>query len=46
MFILEKKLKQNFIKTYCNICQMVFKISKESLKQYLLSNILIIKYTK
>ena len=25
--ILEKKLKQNFIKTYCNICQMVFKIS-------------------
>ena len=25
MLILEKKLKQNFIKTYCNICQMGYK---------------------
>ena len=23
----EKKIKTNFIKTYCNICQIVFKIS-------------------
>ena len=27
MLILEKKLKQNFIKTHCNICQVGFKIS-------------------
>ena len=32
MLILEKNFKQNFIKTYCNTCQMVFKIM---IKQHL-----------